>query len=562
MPSVNWEQTMSDPKVVEISGLSDHVWPLLAGIRALVVLDGRVGSSHYATFGAGDQNSDPTNGGQYFGLGEFIRTLTSSAPNFTRVLVTKAHRDRDVRGAADIEHFRFDAHDLSIYDEIFLFGVAPPGGTDATMSEVELGALAAFMDRGGGVFATGDHEDLGVVLCGRVPRVRSMRKWYFPGPGPLDEPGAPPAIGSERIETTQLGHNESFVHFDDQSDDIPQPLTLRWYSRRNTVFTTQQWPHPLLCGPSGAIKVAPDHMHEGEVVEPWDTAATLSFNGKSFVEYPAATLGEKPLPEIVAWGKVLAEADVSTEPAHTGDPGNVARPRTFGVVGAYDGHRAGIGRVAVDSTWHHFFDINLIGDPVAPFPKTLGFNASPEGQQALADIKAYYRNIAIWLAPPGALGRVFAGAAWYALRTQPLAMLVNPQRHYAHADLVSIGALAEKEIARIAPPCSVLVTLIPYFVDGPVRVPPPDPWAGPQPGDPPFLDPGLYLRAALGGAIVALAAARPQLMELEPQQAARAAEEAVRKGVVAGLVSLGRYLGSLAEGLEHIAQGLADGSQP
>lgn len=32
---------------------------------------------------------------------------------------------------------------------------------------------SADLHGGGGVFATGDHEDLGVALCGRVPRVRS-----------------------------------------------------------------------------------------------------------------------------------------------------------------------------------------------------------------------------------------------------------------------------------------------------------------------------------------------------------------------------------------------------
>jgi hypothetical protein len=559
---------MSDTKVLDdviISGISDHIvdhiWPLLSGIRALIVMDGKVGSSHYATFGAGDLNPDPINGGQYFGLSEFIRTLTDPSSKFTRVLVTRAHRETDVRGAADIEHFRFDAHDLSVYDEIFLFGVAPHTESNTPMSEAELGALAAFMDGGGGVFATGDHEDLGVMLCGRVPRVRSMRKWYFPNLGPLGEPVAPPAIGTERVETTQLGHNEYFVHFDDQSDDIPQPLALRWYSRQLNIFTLQQWPHPLLCGLHGAIKVAPDHMHEGEVIEPWDTTAKLIFNGKTFVEYPAGTYGERPLPEIVAWGKVLAEADVSTEPAHTGDPSNVARPRTFGVVGAYDGHRAGVGRVAVDSTWHHFFDINLIGDPVAPFPKTQGFNASPVGQEALADIRAYYRNLTTWLARPAALSRIFAGMAWYALRTQGLAMAVNPRFDYSHADLINIGALAQNIIARIAPPCSVLLLLIPYFVDGPTSVPPPDPWAGPQPGDPPFLDPAIYLRAALGGAIVALAAERAKLTELEPQLAARAIQEATRKGVFAGLRSLGRDLGGFAEGIEQIARGLMNQSQ-
>jgi len=429
--------------------VGDKIWHVLSGIEALVVLDGKVHSGHYASFGAGDLSTDPTSGDDYFGLSEFVGTLTSSTPHFTSIRVTKAHRDTDIRGAADIEHFRFDQHNLSAYDVIFLFGVAGPGETDAIMSEPELAALATFMDGGGGVFATGDHEDLGVVLNGRVPRVRSMRKWYYPSPGPLGEPVAPPAIGVDRIETTQPGHSETFVHFDNQSDDIPQPLELRRYSLRQNLFLDLVYPHPLLCGPRGAIEVMPDHMHEGQVIEPWDTEATLTFAGKSFAEYPASARGDRPLPEIVAWGRVLAEVDVSTEEAHVGDPGHVASARRFGVVGAYDGHRAGVGRVAVDSTWHHFFDINLIGDPLAPFPKTEGFTASSSGIEVLEAIRSYYRNLATWLARPGAQSRVFASAAWYSLRTQPLAMIVSPRRVYSHADVMSIGALALKNIYRI-----------------------------------------------------------------------------------------------------------------
>jgi hypothetical protein len=523
-------------------------------------MDGRPYSGHYASFGPGDLSTDPTSGDAYFGLSEFINTLTSSTAYFNRVLVTKAHRDTDVRGAADIEHFRFDQHDLSRYDEIFLFGVAGPGETDAPMTDAELAALAAFMNGGGGVFATGDHEDLGVVLNGRVPRVRSMRKWYWPNPGPLGEPVAPDALGAGRIETTQPGHNETFIHFDDQSDDIPQPLTLRWYTWREGLFFSQQYPHPLMCGPRGAIKVAPDHMHEGEVIEPWDTGATLTFTGQNFVEYPTASDGTQPLPQIVAWGRVLPETDTSTEGAHVGDPGDIAQARTFGVVGAYDGHRAGIGRVAVDSTWHHFFDINLIGDPIAPFPKTQGYNASPAGLQALEDIRAYYRNLATWLARPGALARVFSGAAWYALRTQPLAMIVHARRPYTYTDLLDIGTIALKNIYRIAPPCSVLVCFLPYFVDGPVKVIPPDPWAGPQPGDP-FVDPTLFLRAGLGGAIAALAAEREKLLRLDPEEAVEIIVRIVREGITKGMHGLGTELGRYADGLGRLAHGLKQGER-
>src|SRR5579872_6310326 len=236
-----------------------RIWPpFLTYINALLVMDGTAGGAHYASFGPGDLSTDPTYGDRYFGLSEFISTLTAGGPFLASFRVTKAHRDTDVRGAADIEHFRFDAHDLSVYDEIWLFGVAPPGETNAPMSDAELAALATFMDGGGGVFATGDHEDLGVVLNGQVPRVRSMRKWYYPNPGPHGEPVAPPAIGPDRIETTQLEQGQTFALFDNQSDAIPQPITPRMYAFGG-YFWSIEYPHPLLCGPKGPITVLPDH---------------------------------------------------------------------------------------------------------------------------------------------------------------------------------------------------------------------------------------------------------------------------------------------------------------
>jgi hypothetical protein len=490
------------PPVPQKDVLNPILW--FTSIKTLLVMDGRPGSGHYASFGPGDQNPNPNSGDAYFGLSEFVRVLHGA--RFPSFEVTKAHRDHDVTGAADIEQFKFDAVDLSVYDEIWLFGVAGPGETDNPMSDSELKALARFMDGGGGVFATGDHEDLGVELNGRVPRVRSMRKWYFPGPGPLVEPGAPPALGANRLDTTQRGAGESFTHFDDQSDDIPQPLSLRWYDNSTSRFIAVVHPHPVMCGPKGPIRVAPDHMHEGEVIVPSTLNATLSFAGEDFVEYRKDALGQQWRPEIIAWGRVVAETNVSTEYAHTGDPSHVANPRSFGVVGAYDGHRVGVGRVVVDSTWHHFFDINLIGDPIAPYPKTLGFKASAPGEAVLADIEAYFRNIGLWIARSDRLGLLFPAMAWVALKTQPLNMIVKASHSYTYADTLRIGALAIDNLHRFIPPCTTIVILWRYLIEGPVPVVPPDPWAeGPRnPGDPPFIDPTPIIEAALGGAIVAL----------------------------------------------------------
>jgi hypothetical protein len=542
---------MVDIDDVTISEI-DTVWPFLTGVHALIVMDGSPSETHYGSFGPGDPSTDPNYGDRWFGLSEFIRSLHHS--KFTTFIITKAHRDTDVGGHADIEHFRFDGAgvDLSVYDEIFLFGLAPDYESLSPMSESEISALAEFMDGGGGVFATGDHEDLGVALCGRVPRVRSMRKWFYTDPGPHGEPQAPPAIGTDRIETTQRPSGAGVTNFDDQSDDIPQPIQPKMYVWRAGFFSSQLYPHPLLCGPKGPIRVLPDHMHEGEVIVPWDPTASLTYDGHTFTEYPTDSGGHRELPEIVGWGKVVAETDVSTEYAHTGDPTNVAIARDFGVIGAYDGHRVGVGRVAVDSTWHHFFDINLIGDPIAPFPKTEGFNASTDGKAVLADIEAYYVNIGTWIARPGAHLGLFAGAAWRALLTQPLAMLVHPSRDYSTADLIGIGGLGLDGFIRVAPPCTLTYLTHRVLVEGPVRVwPSGDPWQPPGNGDPGMVvDPILVEKLAFGSAIVNVARQRREIGRLQGREAAAALREAAVNGAHDGVRTLGRELGRYAERLE------------
>ncbi len=533
-------------------------WPVFSHIRALVVLDGQPTSSHYASFGHGDLSTDPSNGDAYFGLSEFIATL-SEGGIFGQFAVTKAHRDTDVRGAADIEHFRFDAHDLSHYDEIWLFGVAPHNAPSDALSDSELAALATFMDGGGGVFATGDHEDLGVKMNGRVPRVRAMRKWYFPGPGPNGEPVAPPGMGTLRIDTTQPNVPGSHtVVFDNQSDDVPQPITPRFYTWRSGLVTSQVYPHPVLCGPKGPIRVLPDHMHEGEVIAPTNLTASFEFGGKNFVEFPADVQGHRIAPEIIAWGRILPEVNISTEGAHQeGTPGQ-AVPRPFGVVGAYDGHLAKVGRVVVDSTWHHFFDINLIGDPVAPFPKTEGFLASASGQAALADIKSYYRNIGTWIARPSRLWGLFVAGAYAALRAQPLAMLVHPGRAFTSAETDHIGALAWDHLRLYTPPCTLLQVHWGVIVQqvGPVVA---TPWH-PAPGDPgPYFDPQEIARTVLGHTVVALGQARSEIERAGDGQQEAQVAEAARRGLRSGLAAVAAGLERQAKSLEGLHSALSRG---
>src|SRR5215211_7241064 len=132
-----------------------------------------------------------------FGLKALIDALAVPPGPWVRFEITTANRGPDP--TADIEGFDFTAQSLDNFDQIWLFGIER--STSPGLSTAELSAISQFMDGGGGVFAAGDHEDLGAAISGSIPRVRSMRKWHFPGPGPLGEPGAPPVAGLDRLDT-------------------------------------------------------------------------------------------------------------------------------------------------------------------------------------------------------------------------------------------------------------------------------------------------------------------------------------------------------------------------
>jgi hypothetical protein len=345
-------------------------------------------------------------------LAELLNVLSTSPGPYLRFIVTTAHRSEDP--AADVENFKFfkdpKIPDLNVYDEIWIFGVVRGRiqfdghlSVSEDLSEDELKALAQFMDGGGGIFAAGDHEDLGLQLCGQIPRVSSMRKWYWNkngNPGPNGEPSAPGISGFARHDTLRPGHDIVYDE-SDQSDDVPQMISPKeyWPYPELPVFW-RHFPHPLLCGPRGIIRVLPDHMHEGECYVPSDLKRSFTFAGYNTKEYPDLPSGEEHPPEVIAWATVLGGR---TSPSLPEKPGPV-NPKTFGVIGAYDGHQTNIGRVVVDATWHHFFNVNLKGDRdrdgiFGPNDiKSKGFYYSEAGLAAYEDIKAYFRNIAVWLA--------------------------------------------------------------------------------------------------------------------------------------------------------------------
>lgn len=379
----------------------------------LMVIDGGPGGRLHSTFGPGIVPADDMTSGDWFGFSEVVRVL-GALPGYR---LTRAHRDVDPGGPLgwdgdrarfrpDVERFRFDAVDLSAFGQIWLFGIGAPADT-APLLDSEVAAIAEFMDGGGGVFATGDHADIGASMCGRIPRVRSMRTWFVKNP-PDNEPRAPDPIDAQRLDTTVWGAEETRgsadFRFNNQSDDRPAAITPTPAGRV----------HPLLdLGRGRRLEHLPDHMHEGAVIDPFDPAMRMSRTwtvaGRAIDEYPTAPDGSQPRPQVLALGTTFGgHTTISHEVWHIGS--NVATApgdRTHGVIGAYDGRTASVGRVVVTSTFHQFADVNIIGDPRAVTPtgavdpvRRLGFRASVAGLAHLGTQRAWWGVIARWLNRP------------------------------------------------------------------------------------------------------------------------------------------------------------------
>ncbi len=267
----------------------DHfVWRPPCVVKLLIVTDGRL------DFSFGD-----------FGLSTFIFFLQNDNRFYVRFDITLAHLSGSVNDSLElvnlpdqsnedlatienvlidrsritrhIKDFCFDKPDhftSNMYDEVWLFGFEsnyhsgnfyPTRASNTSrypalrLGDQELINLSSHMDRGAGVFATGDHGVIGSCLCGSIKRVQNMRHWnHFPNLGDSQ-------VGMQnewRNDTNQPGRDSSI--FGDQSDDIPQPLELKLYSSWITQSLRARYPHPVFCGRNGRLDVFPDHPHEGE----------------------------------------------------------------------------------------------------------------------------------------------------------------------------------------------------------------------------------------------------------------------------------------------------------
>jgi hypothetical protein len=352
-------------------------------IRMLLVLDGD-------RFNFGAQVAES------FSISLLVSTLKASTS--PPIQVDTAHRRVDP--AAMFQNFTFDATipDLSVYDLIWIIGDEGINGGllfGNAISDIENFKLATFMNGGGGVFATGDHDGIGSMICGLLPRVRSMRKWYAVGDPalPAGYPSNWPVVGVDRADTLRAEPDGNY-YFDSQSDQTPQPLTLSSPT------------HPVLQSPAGDISNFPDHMHEGDAISGFpgfDFNGSVTFNGQAFVEYPMVAGGQER-PQVIATGTVIPHKTLTEADYPFGGADNeTANAKTIGTLSAYNGFNAGVGRVLTDSSFHHYLDINLLGDPggslLGGADTRHGFNV-PAAAALFNGMKSFYVNTAAWLARP------------------------------------------------------------------------------------------------------------------------------------------------------------------
>lgn len=408
-------------------------FPLWSTIRVLVVADTSVQTSEFGSFG----------------VGRFIKLLRSTQVGCNRFVVDVARRDvgdfsdAGADAAGDrYQGFRFDSESggervIDRYHEIFMFGFAP--GNDAgpdsnidghplVMDDPEKAAIDGWMDQGGGVFATGDHDYLGATMCHRIARVGAMRKW-------TNADGVPPISGLERIDAhrpdTLAERIGTAVIVGAESDATPQPIEWVAVSDHRHGLFRHRRPHEVLCHPThGPIDVMPDHNHEGLCFTPAEIEA-----GDRRDEFPGSEL-----PQIIAWGNTLADPPLQH---FKGD----SPAKHFPMISVYDGRKDGVGRIVVDSTWHHWFNMNLVG-------------LEAEGGEDWAKVARYFVNVAKWIAPKG----VYRSVCWWDIIVAHFSPMGIEDLH-PKADLLDLGSVLFDHLAHIHGPCTVREFVFDWICD-------------------------------------------------------------------------------------------------
>lgn len=415
----------------------DWWWWKRCTVNVLIVCDGKI------DFGFLD-----------FGLSEFLTAFQQlKDTTWFDYKVTLAHRGN----STDIYNKEFvvnkiqkDFHfvkdvDLNDFDQVWLFGFESHTKHDLKPDEKE--AIESYMNGGGGIFATGDHGNLGRSMCGDIVRIKDMRYWNDFPPNSSKNENEVSMNGRRRNDTNRpTEHDYDFVnsrYFDNQSDNIPQKIDAQQFG--------SGIPHPLLSinkswRSSEIINVLPDHPHEGECKP--ETSFTVN--------------GETISTQIIATSSVP-----SGNTTNEGAGKELTISHSFPCISVWDGRRANVGRIVVDSTFHHFVNINLDGN-IHKYDK--GNKQDGLDYNDFVAIRQYYMNISLWMS------RRTLVPCWRRLEIFDLynnaqlveATLNNPNQNLQEislADLNSIGSLAEEILASKYTPAFARTFLLEIMED-------------------------------------------------------------------------------------------------
>jgi hypothetical protein len=249
--------------------------------------------------------------------------------------VTTRNREADASGNDPV----LSKLDTTDFDELWLFAIDLGDG----LSVPDCQGITRFRQRGGGILATRDHQDLGTSLCtlGGIGRAH-----FFHSKNP--EPDTARHVPDDSFNTEISWPNyHSGANGDYQTINVAEPHELM---RKSDA-------------PNDVIQFFPAHPHEGAVGVPA--------------------------------GEDHARVIVTSHSQTTG--------RAFNLVVAFesvpDDHGNTLGRGIAESSFHHMVDYNWDTDMGCPtFLTELPGDGYKRNPTALEDIKTYVANAARWLA--------------------------------------------------------------------------------------------------------------------------------------------------------------------
>ena len=272
--------------------------------------------------------------GRFSLLRDELSSMKDEAGNQLFEVATR-NRETDAAGNDPV----LSTLDQTELDQLWLFAI----DTGEGLTEADCRGITRFRQRGGGILATRDHQDLGISLC--------------------------TLGGIGRAHFFHSKHNEP-----DPSRHVPD----------DTITTSISWPnyHSGANGDYQTIKVTAPHQVMRRAASP---DALIEF----FPAHPHE--GAVGVPDGEDLARVIA----------TGQSQTTERP--FNLVVAFesapDEHGNTLGRGIAQSSFHHFCDYNWdTGMGCPSFLEELPGDGYKRNPRALEDIKTYVRNVAVWLA--------------------------------------------------------------------------------------------------------------------------------------------------------------------